>query len=272
VGETFGPNTVSGIPLLYKSRERFEQQYRDSHGGNNPAPDFGGWYWYYFTETRLFDVDTSKMSNGYYTFRFIGYRQTGVDGMGNPILAQVNMGLPGGVGKRCTTSKPELVTLYFHDDVFVADCDILAFTKNGITTIDECAMVHLTPSDWLEVEYRAFDAAGNLDSYSVTLQKGFSPEQNLLGLAGVTAVSGSTPEGPTYGAALVDMVTPAVPPYWYGGVWKKKVPYSSFVAMGGSCAYNLRLRACDRHTTGFTTACSLAECDKNRAFTIILEP
>jgi len=267
--ETFGPNTVSGIPLLYKSRERFEQEYRDSHGGNDPAPDFGGWYWYYFTQTRLFDVDSSQLANGYYTFRFICYQQTGVDGMGNPILAPVTMGLPGGLGKRCTTSKPELVTLYLHDDTFVADCKILNFTKNGVTTVDECAMVTLTSSDWLEVEYQAFDAAGNLDSYAVTLQKGASAPHDLISIAGVTAISGTTPEGPTYGLALVE-IPGATPPYWYGGTWRKKIPYSSFVAMGGSCAYNLRVTACDRHTTGFTSACSLAECDKNRAFTIIL--
>jgi len=269
--ETFGPNTVSGIPLLYKSRERFEQEYRNSHGGSDPAPDFGGWYWYYFTQTRLFDVDSSKLANGYYTFRFICYQQTGVDGMGNPVLAPCAMGLPNGLGKRCTTSKPELVTLYLHDDTFVADCRILNFTKNGVTTVDECAMVTLTSSDWLEVEYQAFDAAGNLDSYGVTLQKGASAPQDLTSIAGVTAISGSAPEGPTYGLALVE-IPAAIPPYWYGGSWIKKIPYSSFVAMGGSCAYNLHVKACDRHTTGFTSACSLAECDKDRAFTIILQP
>ncbi len=267
--ETFGPNTVSGIPLLYKSRERFEQEYRDSHGGNDPAPNFGGWYWYYFTETRLFDLDTSQMPNGYYTFRFVCYNQTGVDGSGNPILVPCPMGLPGGVGRRCNSTKAELVTLYLHHDTYKPDCEILTFTKNGTTVVDECAMVTLTASDWLEVEYQASDGAGNLDSYSVTLQKGFGPELGLTSLAGVVAVSGSVPEGPTYGDALVDL-TPAIPPYWYGGIWKKKIPYSTFVAMGGSCAYNLRLTVCDRHTNGFTSACGLYYCQKNRAFTIIL--
>ena len=211
------------------------------------------------------------MANGYYTFRFVCYRQTGVDGGGNPILTQVTMGLPGGVGRRCTTTHPELVTLYLHDDVYIPDCGILNFTKNGTAVVDECAMVTLTPADWLEVEYKAFDASGNLDSYSTTLQKGFSPPQNLIGLAGVTAISGSVPEGPTYGAALVD-ASPAIPPYWFGGTWKKKIPYASFVAMGGSCAYNLRVSACDRHTNGFASSCSLGYCDENRAFTIILVP
>jgi hypothetical protein len=269
--ETFGPNTVSGIPLLYKSRERFEQEYRNTHGGADPAPSFGGWYWYYFTETRLFDLDTSKMPNGYYTFRFVGYRQTGVDGSGNPILTPTTM-LPGGVGRRCNTALPELVTLYLHDDKFIPECAILTFTKHGpggSSVVDECAMVTLTPADWLEVEYEAFDAAGNLGSYSTTLQKGFSSPHNLIGLAGVTAISGSVPEGPTYADALVDP-SPAVPPYWYGGIWRKKISYSAFVAMGGSCAYNLRVTACDRHTNGFSSSCSLGYCDENRAFTIIL--
>jgi hypothetical protein len=269
--ETFGPNTVAGIPLLYKSRERFEQEYRDSHGGNNPAPSFGGWYWDFFSENRLFNLVTSEMSNGYYTFRFVCYTQTGVDASGNPILVPVNMGLPGGVGKRCNESKPELVTLYLHDHLDVPDCEILAFTKNGTDVVDECAMVTLRSSDWLEVEYQAVDGAGNLDSYSVTLQKGSGPEMTLASLAGVTAVSGgSVPEGPTYGAALADPTTPAIPPYWFGGTWKKKIPYSTFVAMGGSCAYNLRLSACGRHTDGRSEGCNIAGCGDNRAFTIIL--
>ena len=266
--ETFGPQTVSGIPALYKSRERFEQEYRDTHGGSNPAPDFGGWYWYYFTETSLFHLDTSKMANGLYTFRFVCYRQTGVDGMGNPILALVNMGLPNGVGKRCTTAKPELVTLYLFDTPHNAACNILNFRKNGVDVIDECAMVTLTHTDWIDVEYQASDSAGNLDSYEVTLQKGFSAEHDILGLAGVTAVSGSSPEGPTYGAALADLGAPAIPPYWYGGSWRKKVPYSTFVAMGGSCAYNLRVRAWDRHTDGLGGV--YTGCEKDRAFTVIL--
>ena len=67
-------------------------------------------------------------------------------------------------------------------------------------------------------------------------------------------------------------VPPAIPPYWFGGSWAKKVPYSSFVAMGGSCAYNLRVRAWDRHTDGFSAGSgwSYAGCEKNRAFTVIL--
>ncbi len=274
LSEPFSAQTVGGTPLLYKSRERFEQEYRNAHGGNNPAPSFGGWYWYYFTEDRLFDIDTSKFSNGLYTFRFVCYRQTGVDGMGNPILTPATMGLPGGVGKRCDTSppKPELLTLYLYDAPHTAQCAILTFKKNGVETVDECAMVTLTSADWLDVEYQAFDVGGNLDSYEVTLQKGFSPEQNISTLGGVTAVSGTSPEGPNYGAALTDPTTPAVPPYWYGGTWTKKIPYSSFVLMGGSCAYNLRVRAWDRHTDGYASGAGWGEteCDENRAFTIIL--
>ncbi len=269
--EPFAPQTVSGIPSLYKSRERFQHEYETAHGGP-PAPSFGGWYWYYGTETSLFYLDSSKMANGTYTFRFIGYQQTGVDGMGNPILTPVNMGLAPGVAKRCNTSKAELLTLYLHDDVHTADCEILTFKKNGTSVIDECAMVTLTSADWVEVEYKAFDAAGNLDSYEVTLQKGASSPNSIFAIAGVTAVSGSAPEGPNYGAALAELMTPAVPPDWFGGTWKKKIPYSSFVALGGSCAYNLRLRAWDRHTNGFAAGSGWGAtgCDKNRAFTVIL--
>ena len=227
IGETFAPHTVSGIPALYKSRERFEQEYRDSHGGADPAPDFGGWFWSYGAETLLFVIDSSKVSNGLYSFRFVGYRQTGVDGSGNPILTLVTMGLPGGIGRRCGTTSPELVTLYLHDTVHQADCDILNFRKNGVDVIDECAMVTLTPADWIEVEYRAFDAAGHLDSYGVSLQKGASAASSIFGLAGVSDVPGAC-EGRNRVAALADPTTPAIPPYWYGGT--EEVAHSTFVA------------------------------------------
>lgn len=270
--EGFGPNTVGGVADAYKSRERFEQEYEAAHGGVAPAPDFGGWYWHYFTETRLFDLDTSTMANGLYTFRFVGYRQTGVDGSGNPILAPVNMGIAGGVGKRCGTGRPELLTLYLHDDPHRAECEIVNFRKNGVDVIDECALITLTSSDWIEIEYRAEDPAGHLDSYGVTLQKGFSAPDSIFGLAGVTDVSGTTPEGPSYALALVDITTPAIPPHWYGGTWKKRIDHSAFVALGGSCAYNLRLAAWDRHTNGFAAGPGWDDtrCESNRAFTVIL--
>lgn len=277
--ETFAPQTVGGVPSVYKTRERFEQEYRAAHGGNDPAPNFGGWYWYYFTETRLFDLVSAAteagsplLENGLYTFRLVCYRQTGVDGGGNPILTQVNMGIAGGVGRRCTTTKPELVTLYIHNTPHVADCAILNFRKNGVDIIDECAMVTLTPSDYIEIEYRAQDPAGHLDSYAVSLQKGASSPASIFGLAGVTAVTGSAPEGPNYGAALADPMTPAIPPYWYGGSWKKRIPYSTFHDLGGSCAYLLSLRAWDRHTDGFSAGpgWGATECGHDRAFTVIL--
>jgi hypothetical protein len=64
----------------------------------------------------------------------------------------------------------------------------------------------------------------------------------------------------------------ATPPYWYGGHWRKVIPYSVFYDLGGTCAYNLHVNACNRHTNGFANSCSLGPCDKNRAFTIILVP
>jgi hypothetical protein len=44
------------------------------------------------------------------------------------------------------------------------------------------------------------------------------------------------------------------------------------IALGGSCAYNLRLAAWDRHTNGFAagTGWSATHCEHNRAFTVIL--
>ena len=52
--EGFGPQTIGGISGLYKSRQRFEQEYENSHSGNVPAPDFvTGWYWGYLNHDSL---------------------------------------------------------------------------------------------------------------------------------------------------------------------------------------------------------------------------
>lgn len=271
--ETFGPHTVAGIPGLYKSRQRFEQEYRDTHGGANPAPDFvSGWYWDTSAMTRLFNLDTSKFTNGLYSFRLVCYRQTGVDGSGQPILAPVNMGIPGGIGRRCGgLVKPELLALRLHNDPHKPDCEILSFKKNGVDTISECAIVVLDTTDTIAMEYKAVDPDGNLESYSVTLQHGLGPEVNIRPLAGVT-ISGSAPQGPDYLDALVDPTTPAIPPYWDGGTWTATVPASAFAALGGSCAFNLRLRAWDRQTDGWSAGSGWGEveCEKDRAFTVIL--
>jgi hypothetical protein len=271
--EPFGPQSVAGIPGLYKSRQRFEHEFRDSHGGANPAPDFvTGWYWDTWAMTRLFDLDTSKFSNGLYSFRLVCYRQTGVDGAGKPILAPVAMGIPGGVGRRCGgLVKPELLTLRLHNDPHRPDCEILTFKKNGVDTISECAIVVLDTTDNVTMEYRALDPDGNLDSYGVTLQHGLGPETNIRSFAGVT-IAGSTPQGPDYLDALVDPGSPAIPPFWYGGTWISTVPASAFAALGGSCAFNLRLRAWDRQTNGWSAGAGWGEvgCEKDRAFTVIL--
>ena len=93
--EAFGPNTVAGIDALYKSRARFEQEYRDAHGGANPAPDFAsGWYWQSGTRTRLFGIESSELTDDLYSFRIVGYHQTGVDASGQPTLERSTWTLP----------------------------------------------------------------------------------------------------------------------------------------------------------------------------------
>ena len=273
--ENFAPQTVAGIPGLFKSRQRFEQEYRDSHGGANPAPDFAsGWYWDTSAMTRLFDLDASRFANGLYSFRVIGYHQTGVDGSGQPILAPVNMGIAGGIGRRCGGLViPELITLRLFDNPHVPDCQIVSLKKNGVTTIDECSIVVLDATDNLQIEYTAQDP-GNLESYLVTLQRGFDVEQDLRGplLGPSVGITGSGPAGPSYAQALADLITPATPPAWNGGAWIATVPASAFGALGGSCAYNLRVRAWDRQTDGWNAGpwWGAVECEKNRAFTVIL--
>jgi hypothetical protein len=274
--ETFAPQTIAGIPALYKTRQKFEKEYRDSHGGTNPAPDFAsGWYWDTSAMTRLFNLDTGVFANGLYSFRIVGYRQTGVDATGKPILQLVNMGLANGAGRRCSGAgapvKPELLTLYLYDHPHAPHCDIVDMKKNGIVPVDECSLLILTGTDSLQINYRAEDVGGNLEYYHVTLQRGHDPEVNIRSMAGVT-FSGADPQGPDYFNALTDATSPAIPPYWYGSSWSATVPESAIAALGGSCAYVVRLRAWDRQTDGWNwgTGWTETECLDSIAFTIIL--
>jgi hypothetical protein len=202
--EPFSPHTVAGIPGLYKSRQRFEQEYRDSHGGLNPARDFvSGWSWDTQAMTRLFDLDTTQLTDGLYSFRIVGYRQTGVDGTGEPILALVDMGLADGVAKRCggtlAPNKPELLTLRVLNDPRKPVCGINALRKNGVETVGECDIIVLEETDSLEIDFEASDARGELDSYWLTIQKGSAGGVGLFGVPGVT-VTGRLRAGRTTAA------------------------------------------------------------------------
>ena len=95
--ESFSPHTFGGVANVYKSRQRFEQEWVAAHGGV-PAPDFsGGWRWNTSTMTRLFDIDTTGWQDGLYSFRFVGHSQ-GVGAGGNPTLTPVDQGLNAGPG------------------------------------------------------------------------------------------------------------------------------------------------------------------------------
>ncbi len=276
-GEGFSPHTFAGVPNVYKSRQRFEQEWVAANGGV-PAPDFaGGWRWNTSTMTRLFDVDTSGWQDGLYSFRLVGYTQ-GSSG-GSPTLTPVDQGLNAGPGvdgvlRRCGGSDapvvPDMVTLYV-DNQRVPDCEIVSFTKNGTIPIGECEMIILDTNDWLDIVYRAQDTHGNLGGYAVHLRRGSGPNRNIRGglLGPHVTISGSSPEGPSYTAALGQGATR---PDWNGGTWTARVPAAAFAAMGGSCAYNLALDAHNRHTNGWSAGggWGAVDCDDDVAFTVIL--
>jgi hypothetical protein len=251
-GEHFFPDTVGGIDGLYKSRAKFEQEYRDAHGGNDPAEDYAsGWYWSTDTKTRLFDIDTVKLGDGLYTFRIVGYHQTGVDATGEPTLVEVDMGLADGVCKRCAGANgpviPELLTMRVVNNLLRPTCAITELRKNGSSVVGECDIVVLDEAvDWLEIDFTASSPLGELDSYGLNLQRGSAGLGSVFGLPGVT-VTGSAPRGPSYAAALADAATPASAPVWTGGSWTATVPAAAF---GGSCAFDLDLDAYNRQTNG----------------------
>ena len=270
--ETFSPHEVGGIPALYKSRAKFEQEYRDAHGGNDPAEDFAsGWYWDTWAMTRLFDVDTTKLDDGLYSFRIVGYHQTGVSAAGEPTLVPVNMGLADGVCKRCAGANapliPELLTMRIANDPHKPLCGITELRKNGSSVVGECDIVVLDEkTDWLEIDFFASDARGELDHYGLSLQRGSVGLGSIFGLPGVS-VTGSTPRGPSYAAALADATLPATAPVWNGGSWTVTVPAAAF---GGSCAFDLDLLTYDRQTNGWGSTWDETACADSVAFTLIL--
>lgn len=278
--EVFGPQTIGGITGLFKSRQRFEIEYQNAHGGAVPAPDYvSGWYWDTSSMTRLFDArsggdsDTPALSDGLYSFRLVGYTQTGTDGSGQPILAPVNMGLPGGVLRRCAGESgdviPELVTMLLVNNPRVPTCQLLSIKRNGVDEISECDILVLGATDTVVVEFEASDSKGNLDSYYVTLQRGSGAAHNVASLVPPTAFSGTPEIGPTYPAALTQG---AIRPAWNGGTWTVEIPQAVFATLGGSCAYDLELHAWDRHTNGWSSGSGWGEvhCKDDRAFTVVL--
>lgn len=278
--EVFGPQTVAGIPGLFKSRQRFELEYESAHGGP-PAPDFvSGWYWDTSTMTQLFrvlsggdDGDLAALTDGVYSFRLIGYTQTGTDSSGQPVLNPVNMGLPGGVLRRCSgdyaVTIPDLVTMLLVNNPHVPTCELKSLKRNGVDPVGECDILILGDTDSLSIEFEASDPKGNLDGYYVTIQRGSGAAHNIFSHMPPITIAGSPHIGPNYPAALGQG---AVQPVWNGGTWTAVVPASFFAALGGSCAYDLELHAWDRHTNGYSAGIGWGSvhCKDDRAFTVIL--
>ena len=143
-------------------------------------------------------------------------------------------------------------------------CTITQLRKNGTSVVGECDIVVLDETlDWLEIDYTVTDAGGELDSYSLNLQRGSVGLGSLIALAGPGNVTGSTPYGPRY----VDVVTPATAPVWSGGSWTVKVPAAAF---GGSCAFDLDLYSYNRQTNGWGLPTGETSCSDSVAFTLIL--
>jgi hypothetical protein len=282
VGAPFAPQTIGGVEGLYESRERFEQNYEAAHGGDLPAPDFtSGWYWDTTEMTTLYDLDTTQLADGLYSLRIVGYQQTGVDAGGAPTLALVEMGLADGVCVRCggpdAPVVPELLTLRTVNDPHKPACAITGLSKNGAGTVAECDLIVLDDTDSLWISFQATDVNGELDSYSLTLQRGSDAPVSVFAAGVGGPPTGSTPAGPTYADALVDPSNPVTDPpgpapVWKGGSWTVVVPESAFASLGGSCAYDLTLFAVDRQTNGYSAGADWPDvtCSDERAFTVIL--
>ena len=173
------------------------------------------------------------------------------------------MGLPDGVCRRCGDNNApaiaDLVSLEIVNNPRKPVCEILSI-KKGTTSISECDIIVLNDTDTVTIEYEASDnPKGNLGGHFIRLQRGASPEFNPLAVAGVTAAP--SPVISNYSTGFVSA------PVWTGGTWQITIPAAAF----SSCAYNVRVRAWNRQTNGWSAGAGWGEtnCEKNRAFTII---
>ena len=202
-------------------------------------------------------IDTTKFSDGTYTYRAVGYLDNG----------------PGKIKHRhvlpwCGTTDEAEVVLTF-DNRTLNDLSVPSpcWPRDGGTVhlctqepktdfvsimidgqpIDECGTSDATSGD-LEIVFDASDVDGHLGGYALTAHWGSNHVNDLLALGTLHLLSGDA-KGPSYAQAISGAVEQgAARPTWNGGRMRLTVPVS--VAFPEPCCYELRLEAWKRIIVG----------------------
>jgi hypothetical protein len=155
-------------------------------------------------------------------------------------------GFPCGQGTvhTCTT-EPEAAIL-----------DVRIVREDGAESpVSACGNTQVTESDWLQIDFVAYDQAGHLSRYTLHANYDVNLSNDLLALGGTLTPSPIAPPwgpaaiqvGPTYADARSGALPPyggATAPMWAGGAIRLKVKATG---QGGAfpytCCYQLQLRS-----------------------------
>jgi hypothetical protein len=163
--------------------------------------------------------------------RFVG--ASALDVSGNPLDSHGNRCGAGSV-HTCTVEPDTgfLSVKILHDD-------------GTETRVDACGQFGIKDTDWLEVDFWAYDPDGHLAYYTLDATYGVNLDNDLLALGGTLSpcpvpapVPSAAQVGPGYAAALGQG---AASPVWKGGALRLRVKAKA--AFPITCCYQLELRA-----------------------------
>jgi hypothetical protein len=234
--------TLSGH-RVWKTRERYEDE-----SGVAWFPD-AGWSraWLSPNFSLLAYLDTTKLGDGTFEFRAVGWRDDGAGGLKDRQVMPVcgsdeENRFVLAIDDRTITSIGHPASHHcgtVHTCTLEPDTDISAVRING-SLVDPCDTAEATGP--LEIDFAVTDPDGHLATYSLIATWGLNHSIDLLSLGTVTALSPGTQVGPTYGEALGQG---AVVPTWGGGRYRLTIADAA-TAFPEPCCYQLELRAWKR--------------------------
>ena len=229
---------------VWETREHFE-----TASGATWFPD-PGWtqLWLSTNYSLLAYLDTSKFSDGTYTFRVMGWQDGGGGTLTNPNVIPVCG--EDGDNRFVLTFDNRVITAVGHDPAHncgagVHTCTLepdthISDVKIGGVSVEPCDIAK--PEGQVDITFEVSDPDGHLSQYTLIATYGLSLSVDLLAVGTLTPLVAGTQEGPTYAQALAQGATS---PHWYGGQYRLTIPDAA-TAFPDPCCYQLELRAYKR--------------------------
>jgi hypothetical protein len=261
-----GPFTFTNVnfaPQPLDGRNVFETL--SHYEANNPPPNWGAQrLWVGFSRDQLMNwLTDNNFSDGTYHLRVKGWdfvaghlanprtlRNCGDHGDNDIVLTIDNRFV--GVGPKDVHGNPcgagTVHTCTVEPDTGFASVKILH--DNGTeTSVGACSNVPINDTDWLQIDFWAYDPDGHLSYYTLEATYDVNLATDLLGLGGtLSSTPGPVPAaaqvGPNYGdpnPALSALNQGAASPVWRGGSLRLMVKAKA--AFPKTCCYQLELRA-----------------------------